>query len=221
MSANASLFYKPPTLSGGFRRFLTDNRRHEASSPIWAGGFALQRDLTDLSLVKMKDNYADLRARILGISVSGTDPHANYAELPTTFVNAIRGAIPEWAYLASALVGIFSMPYDSDFATYPGIEGDQLGLVDDSHLLMEVATTVPAVAPLLTTNVAGTEYGNTWATAIADAANITGVAYREIMNTIGNKYVGQLDAPVSATPGDVNADVVLMLSSPVVFVPSS
>ena len=156
----------------------------------------------------------------MGVTVSGTDPHKNYAEWLTSFTHDIRGDI-SWANMvAVALVGIFAIPVDSDFGDAFN-QGDQLGLVDDSHDIEGAARTIPTVAPLLTTDEGGSAYGAAWLTAIPDATAFDGADLRAMMTTIGNKYIGQSDQDVGATPGDINIDVVVMLSGPVVFVPSA
>ena len=215
-----SIHYKPPTKVAGLRRVITDHRRYVASEPIPFGGVPVERDPADLSKIRVKQNYTDLRLRIMGVSVSGTDPHKNYGEWLTTFTHSIRGDISWTENVAVALVGVFAIPVDSDFAVAFN-QGDQLGLVADSHSIEGAARTIPAAAPLLTTNEAGTEYGNAWVADTADASNITGALFRTIMETIGCKYIGQSDQDVGATPGDINVDVVVMLSNPVVYVPSA
>jgi hypothetical protein len=215
-----SIHYKPPTKTGGLRRVVTDHRRYEAAAPVWFGGLALQRDGTDQSLVKQWDTADDLRQRIMGAAVSGTDHARNYGERDADFTHTIRGDISAFNQVAVALVGIFSMPVDSDFATAFN-QGDQLGMVLDSHTWEGTAGNLPSVVPWYEQTEAGAAYGTVWNAAIGDAANITGAAFRTIMQNVGCAYIGQSDQDVGATPGDVNIDVVLMLGSPVIWIPSA
>lgn len=214
-----SIHYKPPTKTGGLRRVVTDHRRYEAAAPVWFGGLGIQRDGTDQSLAKMWDTADDLRQRIMGAAVSGTDPNRNYGERYTDFTHPVRGDISAFNQVAVALVGIFSMPVDSDFATAFN-QGDQLGLELDSHTWEETAGNLPSLKPMYEEDEAGSDYGTVWATALADAT-FTGADFREIMEKSGCVYIGQSDQDVGATPGDVNIDVVLMLGSPVFWVPSA
>jgi hypothetical protein len=218
-----SIHFKPPTRVAGLRRLVEDYRRYQAIAPIQFGGIPVERAPTDLSLIRIKSTYADLRLRIMGVTVSGTDPHKNYGEWLTTYTHNIRGDISAFAYVAVALTGVFDMAVDSDFATAFN-QGDQLGLVDDSHTIEGTARTIPSVAPLLTSDDAGVpaEYGNVWAASvITDGEAINGADLRALMQTIGCKYIGQSDQDVGATPGDVGVDVVVMLSHPVMYVPSA
>ncbi|KKN86556.1 hypothetical protein LCGC14_0267320 [marine sediment metagenome] len=216
-----SIHYKPPTKTGGLSRVVTDHRRYEAAAPVWFGGLAIQRDGTDQSLAKIWDTNDDLRQRIMGAAVSGTDPNRNYGEKFTDYDHIIRGDISAFNQVAVALVGIFSMPVDSDFST-AFVQGDQLGLVVDSHVWESSAGNLPSLTPFYEEDEAGSAYGATWVAAvITDGEPVDGLNLRDIMQKAGCQYVGQSDQDVGATPGDVNIDVILMLGSPVFWVPSA
>lgn len=212
-----SAFFKLPTLKGGYRADSWMGRHTSLTKPVWSGGFPLEIDPLNRDQTQPRQNYGDIRSPIIGCSFGPSWGYRQKGDLPTGFTDFHQSGGTAQAYVLAMYTGIYEILAKSDHATGYYL-GEHMKVVTDSQTIEGVAsTTVPTVEPV-NEWVGGSGWG---IPQLGDSSNLTGSHVRAV-NAVLIDFIGQSDKTVSANPGDeAYTDVVLMLQTPAINVPST